>query len=74
MDDVHKEWDGREIAIDLAGVSKIQYPIVVSDRGGVEQHTVAQVSMAVSLTDDTQKSLDAGCTAHITKPIKKKCY
>jgi len=26
---------------------------------------------AHALTEDTQKSLDAGCTAHITKPIKK---
>jgi len=49
MDDVHKEWDGRELAIDFAGVTGIQYPIVVSDRGGKEQHTVAQVSMAAGL-------------------------
>ncbi len=49
MEDVHKEWDERELGIDLVGVNRIQYPIVVADRGGAEQHTVAQVSMAVSL-------------------------
>ncbi len=54
MEDVHKEWDGRELAIDLAGVNKIQYPIIVSDRGGAEQHTVAQVSMAVGLPHDAK--------------------
>ncbi|MBI3592278.1 MAG: response regulator, partial [Nitrospirae bacterium] len=26
---------------------------------------------AYALKEDTQKSLDAGCTAHLTKPIKK---
>ncbi len=49
MGDVHKEWDERELAIDLVGVNRIQYPIVVGDRDGAEQHTVARLSMAVNL-------------------------
>lgn len=49
MEDVHKEWDEREIAIDLVGVDKIQYPIVVSDRDGAGHNTVAQLSMSVNL-------------------------
>ena len=49
MEDVHKEFDDRELPIDFAGVDRVRYPIVVRDREGKEQHTVAQLSMAVSL-------------------------
>ena len=49
MEDVHNEWDERQLPIDLVGVNQIRYPIIVCDRDVEEQHTVAQLSMAVSL-------------------------
>ncbi len=38
-------------------------------KGGTQTPVVALTAHA--LKEDTQKSLDAGCTAHLTKPIKK---
>ena len=37
---------------------------------GVEKTPVVALT-AYALKEDTQKSLDAGCNAHLTKPIKK---
>lgn len=49
MEDVHKEWDERNLPLDHVGVSHILYPIVVINRERQQQHTVAELSMAVNL-------------------------
>jgi GTP cyclohydrolase I len=49
IEDVHARPDTRCIAIDQVGVRDLCYPIVVLDRAKGRQHTVATVSMAVSL-------------------------
>ncbi len=41
--------DTRHIAIDQVGIKDIQHPVVVSDRSGGEQHTIANFNMYVSL-------------------------
>ena len=41
--------DTRHIAIDQVGIKDIRHPIVVSDRSGGEQHTIANFNMYVSL-------------------------
>ncbi|WP_286978776.1 GTP cyclohydrolase FolE2 [Aminobacterium sp. UBA5514] len=51
MRDVQSERDSRRIPIDLVGIRDLSYPIVVLDREQKEQHTVANVSMAVSLPE-----------------------
>lgn len=52
MEDVHKEWDERNLPIDQVGVNHILFPIVVMNREGQEQHTVAELSMSVNLPHD----------------------
>ena len=54
LEDVHKELDGRRLPIDLVGVNHILYPIVVCEQEGGEQHTVAQLSMAVNLAHNVK--------------------
>lgn len=49
MRDVQSERDTRQIPIDRVGVSGVSYPIVVLDQKENTQHTVASVSMSVSL-------------------------
>ena len=49
MRDVQSERDGRRISIDRVGVSNVSYPVVVLDQKENIQHTVASVSMSVSL-------------------------
>ncbi len=44
--------DTRHIAIDQVGIKDIRHPIVVSDRTGGEQHTIANFNMYVSLPHD----------------------
>lgn len=44
--------DTRHIAIDQVGIKDIKHPIVVSDRSGGEQHTIANFNMYVSLPHD----------------------
>jgi len=44
--------DTRNIAIDQVGIKDIRHPVVVSDRAGREQHTVANFNMYVSLPHD----------------------
>lgn len=49
MRDVQSLPDDREIPIDEAGVTDLTYPIVVMDRASKTQHTVARLTMSVSL-------------------------
>lgn len=49
MEDVQSRPDDRCVPIDQVGVSDLRYPIVVLDRAQGRQHTIAQLSMAVSL-------------------------
>jgi GTP cyclohydrolase IB len=43
--------DTRHIAIDKVGIKNIKHPVVVSDRSGREQHTVANFNMYVNLPE-----------------------
>jgi GTP cyclohydrolase I len=47
--DVQGSADTRRIAIDKVGIKDIRHPVRVKDRGGVEQHTVANFNMYVYL-------------------------
>ncbi len=47
--DIQNTPDTRHIAIDRVGIKNIRHPIVVSDRSGREQHTVANFNMYVNL-------------------------
>jgi GTP cyclohydrolase I len=49
MEDVQNRRDERRIPIDRVGVSDLRYPITVLDRGQERQHTVARLTMSVSL-------------------------
>ena len=49
MKDIQSQRDFREIPIDKVGVRDLRYPIVVLDRDNESQHTVAELSMSVSL-------------------------
>lgn len=50
--DIQGSKDTRQIAIDKVGVKDIRHPIVVRDRKGGEQHTVARFNMYVNLPHD----------------------
>lgn len=47
--DVQGSPDDRRIAIDRVGIKAIRHPVVVKDRSGREQHTVATFNMYVGL-------------------------
>lgn len=47
--DVQSSRDTRKIPIDKVGIKDIRHPVVVKDRSGREQHTVANFNMYVSL-------------------------
>ncbi len=47
--DVQANPDGRRVPIAKVGVKNIRYPIVVRERGGSVQHTVASIDMSVAL-------------------------
>ena len=49
--DTQNSIDTRHIAIDKVGIKDIKHPVVVSDRSGREQHTVANFNMYVNLPD-----------------------
>jgi len=49
MEDIQSQIDHRNIDIDKVGVKGIYYPITVLDKNMGEQHTVAEISMYVSL-------------------------
>jgi GTP cyclohydrolase I len=50
--DVQGSADSRRIAIDKVGIKNIRHPVRVSDRSGLEQHTVATFNMYVYLPHD----------------------
>jgi len=50
--DVQNNQDTRQIPIDKVGIKNIRHPVVVRDRSGREQHTVAMFNMYVSLPHD----------------------
>ena len=47
--DIQSSEDTRHIAIDRVGIKDIRHPVVVRDRSGGEQHTVATFNMYVGL-------------------------
>src|ERR1044071_38210 len=49
MQDVQSQDDGRCIPIDNVGVNDLRYPITVLDRDHTVQHTVATLTLSVSL-------------------------
>ncbi len=49
--DIQSSADNRHIPIDKVGIKDIKHPVVVSDRSGREQHTVANFNMYVNLPD-----------------------
>ncbi len=52
MKDVQNMYDDRNIDIDKVGVKNVKYPIVVLDKVNGTQHTIADISMFVSLPRD----------------------
>ncbi len=50
--DTQNTLDTRHIAIDKVGIKNIKHPVVVSDRSGREQHTVANFNMYVNLPEE----------------------
>ena len=50
--DIQNSRDTRKIPIDKVGIKDIKHPVVVSDRSGGEQHTVARFNMYVNLPHD----------------------
>lgn len=52
MIDVQNGQDDRELPIDLVGVRGLRYPITVRDRARQRQHTVAEMSLSVSLPQE----------------------
>lgn len=49
MEDIQSQSDDRRFAIDKVGVSDLRYPITVLDRRNEIQHTIASLTLAVSL-------------------------
>ena len=49
MVDVQSSTDTRQIPIDKVGIKDIRHPVVIRDRTGKDQHTVATFNMYVSL-------------------------
>ncbi len=49
--DIQSSEDTRKIPIDKVGIKDIKHPIVVKDRSGREQHTVANFNMYVNLPE-----------------------
>lgn len=47
--DVQNQQDTRGVAIDRVGVADLRYPITVMDRRNGQQHTIAKLSLSVSL-------------------------
>jgi GTP cyclohydrolase I len=47
IEDVQNTVDIRHLAIDKVGIKAIRHPVIVKDRSGGEQHTVAMFNMYV---------------------------
>lgn len=47
--DIQSSRDTRQIAIDKVGIKDIRHPVIVGDRNGGEQHTIARFNMYVNL-------------------------
>lgn len=86
MRDVQSERDSRRIPIDRVGVSDVSYPIVVLDQKENIQHTVAAVTMSVSLPheyrgthmsrfievlDEFQGRVTLSSLEHITEDLRR---
>lgn len=54
IEDVQSRSDNRMIPIDRVGINDIQHPILVMNREGKAQHTVANISMSVDLPHDVK--------------------
>ena len=54
LEDVHKKGSDRRIALNLVGISDIQYPVVITDRGSYKQNTVAKLSLGVDLPEEVK--------------------
>jgi GTP cyclohydrolase I len=52
MVDIQSQKDHRQIPINQVGVSDLRYPIIVLDREREKQHTIARLSMSVSLPQE----------------------
>ena len=52
IQDTQNTPDTRHIAIDKVGIKNIKHPVVVNDRSGREQHTVADFNMYVNLPEE----------------------
>ena len=50
--DIQSSLDARQIAIDKVGIKNIRYPMMVQDRQGGQQSTVASLNMYVDLPKD----------------------
>ena len=49
LEDIQQSADDRGLPIDKVGVCDLRYPITVLDRQNEKQHTIAEISMSVSL-------------------------
>ena len=47
--DTQNKADTRQIPIDKVGIKGIKHPVIVMDRSGGEQHTIAEFNMYVNL-------------------------
>ena len=52
MEDVQQRADNRGVPLDKAGVTGLRYPIVVLSRDNGQQHTVATITMSVSVPQE----------------------
>lgn len=49
MSEIQNQTDERQIEIDKVGVKNLRYPIYLSDKAQVRQHTIANINMFVNL-------------------------
>ena len=54
LEDVHRKGSDRRIALNLVGISDIQYPVIIKDRGSYKQNTVAKLSLGVDLPEEVK--------------------
>jgi GTP cyclohydrolase IB len=52
--DVHASADERRLAIDRVGIRSLRYPLLIADRDGETQQTIAQCTLDVALPDDVK--------------------